>query len=168
MKLDNFSNYEINPFKGTIFNLKTKKYLFGSPDKDGYMRIGLRDDTGVRRYFKIHRLFWTLVNGEIPEGYHIHHINKDITDNRLDNLQSINSKEHLKKHKKGIPLTESTKKKLSIINGKKCGAFANGILVMQFHSASEAGKNGFTYSSIIQCCNGLLKHHKGYEWQWLS
>lgn len=75
MKLNNFSNYEIDPFKGTIFNLKTNKYLFGSPDKDGYMRIGLRDDTGVRRYFKIHRLFWTLVNGEIPEGYHIHHIN---------------------------------------------------------------------------------------------
>lgn len=39
-----------------------------------------------------------------------------------------------------------------------------GELVKIWKSSMECGRNGFTQSSISQCCNGKLKQHKGYIW----
>ena len=52
-----------------------------------------------RRYFKgwinigghwkktsVHRYIWEKVNGKIPKGFAVHHINSDFADNRIENL----------------------------------------------------------------------------------
>lgn len=42
----------------------------------------------------LHRDVWTSSKGSIPEGYDIHHINGDKSDNRIENLECLPKSEH--------------------------------------------------------------------------
>ena len=46
----------------------------------------------------IHRALWIYANGEIPDGYHIHHIDGNAANNTLENLQLLSLCEHSKLH----------------------------------------------------------------------
>ena len=53
------------------------------------------------RYFtrhnkKMHRDVWEFYNGQIPKGHHIHHIDGDVTNNDISNLQLMEASEHLR------------------------------------------------------------------------
>jgi hypothetical protein len=53
------------------------------------------------RYFskggsRLHRDVWKAAFGAIPDGCHIHHRDGDATNNRLENLECIDSKEHFR------------------------------------------------------------------------
>lgn len=45
-----------------------------------------------------HRLVWEATHGPIPPRHVIHHINRDRTDNRLENLQLLSAGEHSTLH----------------------------------------------------------------------
>jgi hypothetical protein len=51
-----------------------------------------------------HRYVWEQVNGPIPDGYEIHHINRKTQDNCIENLQLRVVSEHRQYHhvKRGI------------------------------------------------------------------
>ena len=49
----------------------------------------------------LHRLIYEDEVGIIPDGYHIHHINKNRTDNTISNLQALPLSEHSKIHTTG-------------------------------------------------------------------
>lgn len=40
-----------------------------------------------------------------------------------------------------------------------------GELIRRWESTNECGRNGYTQSSVSQCCNGKRKQHKGYTWR---
>lgn len=46
----------------------------------------------------LHRAVWEAAYGTIPKGYHIHHINDDKHDNRIENLELLSHSEHSKHH----------------------------------------------------------------------
>ena len=55
------------------------------------------------RYFqhkgeRLHRRVWMDAHGPIPDGYHIHHVNHDRTDNRLANLELREAGDHIAHH----------------------------------------------------------------------
>ena len=51
-----------------------------------------------RKGKRLHRMVWEYHNGEIPEGYHIHHIDHDRNNNDIDNLTLIKASDHLQSH----------------------------------------------------------------------
>lgn len=64
----------------------------------GYVRI--RKFGG---YILEHRFVWEQANGPIPEGFQIHHIDGDKTNNKLSNLQLLSNSEHQKLHNESRP-----------------------------------------------------------------
>lgn len=47
---------------------------------------------------RLHRSVWEYFNGEIPEGYHVHHIDEDRANNEIENLSLMPGPEHLSHH----------------------------------------------------------------------
>lgn len=50
----------------------------------------------------LHRYVWESEIGEIPDGYHIHHIDGDKGHNEVCNLQAIKGVEHLSEHAQNV------------------------------------------------------------------
>ena len=85
MKLDGYRNYEIDVISGTVLNIRTKK-IIGTKNEKGYITCTLHRDIGGYKTFRIHRLIWTIVNGEIPNGMEINHIDENKENNSITNL----------------------------------------------------------------------------------
>lgn len=110
-----FPNWLIDIEKGTIYSLKHKKYI-GAIGKNGYVQI-----TPPKGYKHkgLHRIIWVIVNGDIPEGYDVHHIDHNTLNNSIYNLELIEQHKHRSEHKKGKILSEETRKKISESNKGK-------------------------------------------------
>ena len=76
---------------------------FTRDEKTGYY---LNSTNRVR----MHVYVWQKEVGNIPEGYEIHHINRDKSDNRIENLRLMKNSEHRKLH--ASIMTEEHKEKL--------------------------------------------------------
>ena len=61
--------------------------------KSNYRIVNLCND-GIEKTFSVHKCVWESFNGQIPDGYQINHINEDIFDNRLENLNLMTPKEN--------------------------------------------------------------------------
>jgi hypothetical protein len=66
---------------------------FTRDDKTGYYL-----NSSIRK--RMHRYVWEYYNGEIPEGYQIHHKDKDKSNNDISNLEAIPFSNHAKLHNK--------------------------------------------------------------------
>ena len=158
-QLPNFSNYIILPNEGLIWSKKRGKFI-GYEDSKGYHKVTLYDDNGRVTKGKLHRFIWQAVNGPIPEGMEVNHIDENKSNNSIFNLNLMTHKENMNFGTR----TERVAKALS----KPVGAFKDSKLVMTFPSTAEAGRNGFDHSTVAKCCRGELKTHKGYEWRYLE
>ena len=68
-------------------------------------RVQIKCADGKFRYRA--RVVWQEANGPIPPGHHIHHINHDRLDDRLENLQIITASDHGHQH---VPPGEAGKR----------------------------------------------------------
>lgn len=107
---ERFPNWDIDVENGTIYSLKHKRYI-GAIDKLGYVHVG--KPKGYKHNF-LHQYIWMVANGcDIPEGYDVHHIDHNPSNNSIYNLELKKRKEHLSEHKIGTHHTEDTKNKMS-------------------------------------------------------
>lgn len=51
-----------------------------------------------RKGKRLHREVWKYHNGEIPPGFHVHHIDGDRANNGIENLALLAGEEHLHEH----------------------------------------------------------------------
>jgi hypothetical protein len=71
---------------------KRIKYRWKSPD--GYIHIS----TDVGEIIGEHRHVWECAHGPIPDGYQIHHIDRDRSNNKLWNLAALKPRDHKRAH----------------------------------------------------------------------
>ena len=51
-----------------------------------------------RRGVRLHRMVWEYHNGKIPQGYHVHHVDEDRSNNAIENLRLMLGNEHVSAH----------------------------------------------------------------------
>lgn len=96
----NYKKYGYRPIEGTEYYLINKKGLVwnGKHNKPrkwvdngkGYQTVQIN-----RKTHSIHREVWKAFKGPIPEGYEIDHLNKDIRNNDISNLECVSKAENL-------------------------------------------------------------------------
>jgi hypothetical protein len=62
-------------------------------DESGYVCIVLKG-----KHYREHRYIWERSNGPIPDGYVIHHIDGNKTNNNIENLQLLSKINHTRIH----------------------------------------------------------------------
>lgn len=75
---------------GKIYGLKGQE--IGTKEALGYIRTTM-SMKNKPYYIKAHQFIYYLATGEVPE--YIDHINRDKTDNRIENLRSVSNQENL-------------------------------------------------------------------------
>ena len=63
--------------------------LAGGPRQDGYWRVSVSN-----KQIRLHRVIWEMHNGPIPDGLVIDHIDRDISNNRIENLRAVTIKQN--------------------------------------------------------------------------
>lgn len=163
-QIPNYSDYLILPNEGLIYSLKNNKFI-GTKDLEGYWKCSLYSDNSERWNTKLHRVVWTGVNGPIPQGLEVNHIDENKSNNSIDNLNLLTRKENANYGTRNERVAKAN------INGKRSkavGAYKNGKLILTFPSAREAQRNGFDSGTICKCCRGIrYKTCKGYEWRYI-
>lgn len=82
---------------GRVRNSVRGNELVGTPNGHGYLAVSLTKNR-INKKIRIHRILYAVFIGDIPAGNHVHHINGDMIDNRLENLQCLTFDEHNKIH----------------------------------------------------------------------
>lgn len=134
-------------------------YTYGNKNPLGYMTKTLSKGK-FKKLVLLHRLVWEVFVGPIPEGYDVHHINHNPSDNRLENLELIERKEHSIKHK--TDRSEAAKKALSkpVLQYTLDGEF-----VAEYPSIAEASRET-GISHISKCCNCKRKTAGSSIWRY--
>lgn len=108
-QVSGYDNYEVSNY-GRIRNKTTKKVLKNVIQPSGYTVVSLRKDSKTKTH-AIHRLIMeTFRPIDNPRKYDVMHIDKNNTNNNLDNLKWINRTETILEN-----MNNSTLKKLETI-----------------------------------------------------
>lgn len=135
-----------NQFK--LIKKNGKDLLKVFPDKDGYLKYALTINNKTVNLF-VHRVVWEIVNGEIPEGFTVDHINNDKLDNLIDNLQLLPNKENVIKGNAKTWFCVSPENKLYIVYN-----------LQQF-----CRDHGLHQGHMISVARNKPKHHQHKGWK---
>lgn len=177
----------VNGFSGIyqISNLGRLKSFKRCPDgyilsnkneKGGYFSVVLHDSIqNKRRSVRIHVLVAETFIGEIPKGYHVHHIDDNKQNNIVSNLEIIHPKVHRKETEKEHPQIVS-----GIVNYNKFERpkhirqyDMNGHFIAEYANGRIASElTGICQRNILQVANEeeyksgkVRKQAGGYMWK---
>ena len=103
------NNYTIGR-GGTIYNLKSKKYMTHNVCRNGYHRVHLTLN-GKRKAFSVHRLVALKFNSNnYFNGAEINHIDGDKSNNAVENLEWVTHKENINHAVKDLGVKLGTQK----------------------------------------------------------
>ena len=110
------------------------------------------------RYFKLlslHRMVWTCYNGEIPDGYDIHHKDFDKNNNDISNLEALPKAVHMSLHaRENGSKTHKNRGKFICVNcGEEYEADNNGHNLYCSKKCLEEYKKNVLYAETRTCVN---------------
>lgn len=151
----------------TVQHKHSGKYTFKerilkpNPVKGGYHQVTLNKNS--KRYSKyIHVLVMQMFVGEKTKGYEVNHIDENVTNNKLENLEYLTPKENNNYGNRTIKATSK------LLNGKKSkpviGTSIDGKTKIEFPSMNEARRQGFG-THISDAINGKRNSSGGYTWK---
>ena len=97
--------YQIsNTGKLKSFRKDSSGHIMSNKDKNGwYFTVNLSDERNKCHTTRIHTLVAKHFIGEIPKGYHVHHIDGNKQNNVVTNLKIMHPSEHRKETAKMLP-----------------------------------------------------------------
>ena len=147
-------------------------------DKDGYLKIGLRKNRKTD-FILVHRL---VAQTFIPNPDNLPQVNHKIEgdEGKKTNIIYFNEDGSVNKEKSTIEWCDgkynhnygTINERISKANTNgKCSKTVlqlslTGEVICEYPSTHECERNGFEHSSVIRCCNGKQKTHKGFRWKY--
>ena len=127
-------------------------------DKDGYLEVCLsfiEKNRHIRKYYRVHRLVYETLIGDIPQELTIDHIDANPQNNSIENLQILTRENNTRKALKN---KKSPKRFMYQL-------YKNNIYVGTF-DRKELGKNiGLKGKDFYQDTNNKKQLlHQGYQW----
>lgn len=131
----------------------------------GYCRVRLFDLEGKSKHYATHRIVAQEFIGNV-DGYEINHKNEIKTDNRVENLEIVTSKQNCNYGTRNKRLSEKNTANKALWCKGVVQKDKDGNVVAEYESRLEAErKTGINNRHISQCCNGSRKTVKGYIWE---
>lgn len=154
IRVQGFEHYELDSEAGTCYNHRTNRYV-GSVTPYGYVRVGLRDGVNNTKNVQLHRLMaehFIPNPNNLPE---VHHINEDKTDNRVENLMWLSSKDNSNAGTRNQRLSKAHSKEIRVFKNDFSKVYPNTLV---------AGKSlGLDPSSVSKVARGKRKKVGGYK-----
>lgn len=125
--------------------------------RDGYMVLTLSKN-GVQRSVRVHRIVAEAFVPNPENLFEINHKDEDRGNNAASNLEWCTHKANCNHGTRSRKIAQKLSR--AVVQS------LDGEIVKVWGGAQEAGRAGYTRCSVIQCCNGKARSHKGYQWQW--
>ena len=138
-----------------------ERILKGTPDKYGYLKVGLCGSTRKQKCFQVHRLVGEAFIQNPDEKPQINHINEIKTDNRACNLEWCTCKQNLNHGTRNERVAKAL--------GKPIGQYKlDGQLIKVWPSAYMVERQtGFSQGYIWGVANGRYKQAYGFIWKYI-
>lgn len=149
-----FSRYRVTQ-DGEVFGVDGK-LMRTFRDKDGYLTVGLRDDSKKKHLVKVHRLVATRYIPTNDYSMTVNHKDGNKENNNVNNLEWLSNADNLKHSWRTLGRKHFVK---AVVNGR-------GEVFESVKAAALA--NGVTIAAISNCVNGRRKTAKGTEWRFFN
>ena len=176
-----YKKYEVFE-TGRIWSYSRNRFLKPRKNRGGYYQLELSDNNGYIKSYRVHRVVYEAIKGEIPEGMQVNHIDECKTNNHISNLNLMTPKENCNwgsrnaraaEKQRGVPKPTVAEKLTNGKRSKKVAAYKDGVLVMTFPSLNEVRRQGFSQGNVCACCRNCYKRegnniYKGFVWQYFD
>jgi hypothetical protein len=141
--------------------LTRKRILKPVLDRRGYPRIRLKDNSGNKRSFRVHRLVAQVFISNPLRKEQVNHIDGVKTNNVITNLEWVSNEENQKHAMSlGIHASQRTgKAALRYKSGVK--VFKDGKHILTMHGNADMLSKGFDPRNVHAVIKGLRKTHHG-------
>lgn len=153
---------------GRVKSLKKKQpvILQGSYDKDGYLQVGLSNNSKSKT-IRVHRLVATTFLDNPENKPEINHKNEIRDDNRLTNLEWTTRKENIAHGTHNKKLSEARIKNNYLYKRAVDQYDIDGKLLNTYDSIKEAAEcTGISKITISGCCVHKYKKCRQYIWRY--
>jgi len=169
--IEGFENYQVSNegrvkslerrvnFKNTT-RLVKEKILKLANNGSGYLFVQLWKNKKPTNKL-IHRLVAEVFIDNPTNLPQVNHKDENKHNNKVENLEWCSSKYNMNY---GTAISRRIEKQSVQVDQFDA---ITGEFIRRWSSTNECGRNGYSQSTVSQCCNGLRKQHKGYRWSFV-